>query len=301
MKIAVLGGAGFIGMHLLGAFLGRHSKRVFDKRAPEYDMKRHGSWGLDLSDAEDWEPVSNWRPDVIVNLIARLADRDTAIVVLRMADALMAGLTEGWCPHVVHLSSAAVYGEMDEGQILWLESSCGLGMNPFMEWVSLYGVDKIVGEIYMTRLAVAGIPTTIIRPANVYGPGQGGNVVDLFARRLKAGEPPIINTSAAVTRDFVHVDDVVAAIVAAIEQPPTYGQLRVYNVGTGIETTLGSLADMMREHLGGPRFLVDIQRPCGIRRSALDCSRIGEELGWEPKVALAEGLERTLREEGFLE
>jgi len=287
MKIALLGGAGFIGIHVMrGCNEHGWEWRVFDKIAPLYDMEHQGQRGCDLTLANDWRHVVDWRPDVIINLVARLGARDTVIVVMRMVDVLQAGARDGWLPHVVHLSSAAVYGEQPsriplvEDATIWT-----------WEGLSLYGFDKLIGETYLNWLASrAGIPVTILRPANIYGEGQSGNVVDLFAKRLRVGEVPIINGSAGVTRDFVHVSDVVAAISLAITQPPGYGQVRTYNVGTGVETSLGALADILRGLLGGPPFVVDVARDPGIRRSALDCSRIRADLGWEPKVSLAEGL-----------
>jgi len=96
-KVAVLGGAGFIGQHLLGA-LPTTEVRVFDKRAPEYDTLRHGLRGVDLTVRDDWEPVVKYRPDVLINLIANLSNRDTAIVVLRLVDAVLE--ERDWTPQI---------------------------------------------------------------------------------------------------------------------------------------------------------------------------------------------------------
>lgn len=298
MNVAVLGGAGFIGQHVVKTFVGRgDAVYVWDK---EFGIEVPGAAAVysgsnyDLTDESVWNNLLYDRIDVIVNCIANLATRDTVVIVMRMVDALLHGLRQGWSPHVIHLSSAAVYGDGWKSEHFPLKEGASSAL--IMGDLSLYGLDKFVGERYLGYASAFGAAVTIIRPANVYGPGQHGNVVDQFMRRLKVGEAPVINRSASVTRDFVHVDDLVSSIIAAVELPAKIGVSRVYNVGTGIETTMGQLADMLRGLIGGPHWAVNLDGDCGIRRSALDYRRIERELGWTPVTTLEAGLASLCQE-----
>jgi len=300
MKIAVLGGGGFIGHHLDVALCG------FRDTGEDIWWTNHDltTTGEDLTQwPKSWNSIMQDRPDVIINLIARLIDRDTAIVVIRLCSALMAGYKMNWQPHVVHLSSAAVYGDGWPPEAFPLQEDAAGRMGV----VDLYGLDKRIGEDYLEFCARQwGSRITILRPTNVYGPGQSGNVIDLIARRLRAGEPPVINTSNDVSRDFVYVGDVVTAIMAVIEKPPEHrlpgqNRARVYNVSSGVRTSLGDLATMMRAMIGGPAHVVDQRQPCGIHTSVLSNDKIRDEIGWCPQTEFETGLRMTLEAEGFLE
>jgi UDP-glucose 4-epimerase len=136
----------------------------------------------------------------------------------------------------------------------------------------------------------------VLRYANVYGARQDpkgeAGIVAIFAERLLRGEPPRIYGDGLQTRDYVHVSDIVAVQRAALQRW-TAG---VYNVGTGVETTLRALFSRVREALGGER-VEPIYLPENrgeLRRSALSHRRLAEGLGVAPTVDLAAGLAATL-------
>jgi UDP-glucose 4-epimerase len=116
-------------------------------------------------------------------------------------------------------------------------------------------------------------------------------VIAIFCGRLIAGERPIVFGDGLQTRDYVHVDDVVAANLAAVGAH-VWG---AFNVGTGVETTVLQLVDALKPLADGP-FEPDHQpaRPGEVQRIALDCTRAREELGWESRVRLDDGLTQTL-------
>ena len=139
-----------------------------------------------------------------------------------------------------------------------------------------------------------GLDACCLRYANVYGERQNphgeAGVVAIFLHRLLAGERATINGDGLQTRDYVHVSDVVAANLAAAGRP---GYL-VYNVGTGIETSVVALYRELARAAGSalePRH--GPPRPGEQRRSAIDASRARRELGLGPPLPLAEGLART--------
>jgi UDP-glucose 4-epimerase len=132
-----------------------------------------------------------------------------------------------------------------------------------------------------------------LRFANVYGPRQSaaleGGVIAIFLERLAAGEPTTIFGDGTITRDFVHVDDVVRALLLAAEQDGG-----VFNVGAGVETTIADLHAVCERAVGvtappafGPPRAGDAQR------SVLDTTHAARELGFTAAVPLAKGIAAT--------
>jgi UDP-glucose 4-epimerase len=160
--------------------------------------------------------------------------------------------------------------------------------------VSPYGIAKLAAEAYVAGWnRIHGTGHVVLRFANVYGPRQSpsleGGVIAIFLERLGNGEETQIFGDGKQTRDFVHVADVVQAIL-------TSGERRdgVFNVGTGIETTVTELYRLCAEAAGSeqePRYVP--ARPGDARRSVLDVSRAAADLGWRPGTPLADGIRRT--------
>ena len=161
--------------------------------------------------------------------------------------------------------------------------------------VSAYGLAKRSAEVYVDGWnRIFGSGHVVLRLANVYGPRQSaaleGGVVAIFLERLSAGEQTMIFGDGTFTRDFVHVDDVVRAALLAAEQ---HGG--VFNVGTGVETSIAELHAICEHAVGvtaPPRF--DPPRPGDAARSVLDTSRATRDLGFTASIGLADGIAATL-------
>jgi UDP-glucose 4-epimerase len=132
----------------------------------------------------------------------------------------------------------------------------------------------------------------------VYGPRQNphgeAGVVAIFCARLRTGRPVTIYGDGRQTRDYVYVDDVVAAFLAAAEAPGEDVAGRRFNIGAGLETSVVQLYATLREAAGTggePDFAP--ARPGELQRVSLDAGLAGRVLGWQPKIDLAEGLART--------
>jgi UDP-glucose 4-epimerase len=134
------------------------------------------------------------------------------------------------------------------------------------------------------------------RYGNVYGPRQDplgeAGVIAIFCGKLVDGGRPTVFGDGLQTRDYVYVGDVVAANLAAADSDAT----GAFNIGLGVETSVLELVDALRRLAGRNDFEPQHapERPGEVMHIALDASRAREELGWEPKVQLEEGLERTL-------
>jgi len=161
------------------------------------------------------------------------------------------------------------------------------------EPLSPYGVSKLAAEEYVaaySRLYDSGHVS--IRYGNVYGPRQDphgeAGVVAIFLGRLAGGERPRIFGDGRQTRDYVYAGDVARATLAAV------GKRGVFNVGTGIETSVLELYELCRKVAGSELEADHAEARLGeLQRSVLDVTRAERELGWRPEVGLEDGLQRT--------
>jgi UDP-glucose 4-epimerase len=185
---------------------------------------------------------------------------------------------------LVYSSSAAIYGDAQ-----YLPVDEGHPLNP----ESPYAVSKLAAEKYCFAFhKVHGLPVVALRYFNVYGPKQGSsqyaNVIPIFFRKIRDGEPLTIFGDGKQTRDFVNVKDVVAANMLAAESKETFG---VFNIASGKSTTVNEVADhaisIMKsktERIYAP------SRKGEVLHSLADISKAKKTLGFKPTVSIAEGL-----------
>jgi dTDP-L-rhamnose 4-epimerase len=167
--------------------------------------------------------------------------------------------------------------------------------------VSVYGVTKYNQELQLRLLnQVMGLTTVILRFFNVYGEGQSLNnpytgILTAFAKAITAGQPPSIYEDGKPSRDFVHVEDIVQALLLGLTKP--LSDVATFNVGSGTATTIYDLATQLTIALGQPLTpkITGEFRVGDIRHSLADISTTQEVLGYTPRVSLAEGIERFTR------
>jgi UDP-glucose 4-epimerase len=296
MRALVTGGAGFIGSHLVDALLARgddvHVVDNLSTGSRENLASAATLHELDIRDEALEQLAARLRPDVVFHLAAQ-ADVGTSVErpafdaevnvvgTVRVLEAARAAEA-----HVVFTSSGgAIYGECERPAS---EEDEPQPLSP-------YAVSKLAGEEYLaTWNRLYGEGRVTCRLANVYGPRQlptlEGGVVAIFLDRLRAGEDTVIFGDGGQTRDFVYVGDVVAALLAAAGA----GGGGVYNVGSGVATTIHELHRLCAETAGveqEPRFAAE--RRGDLRDSVIDPSRAARELGWSAETALAAGLAIT--------
>lgn len=165
--------------------------------------------------------------------------------------------------------------------------------------VSPYGASKLAGEGYCSAYhKTFGIDTVALRFGNVYGPGSGkkSSVVAKFIRQALEGEPCVIYGSGQQTRDFIFIDDLVDAIIFALEQP-VGGE--TFQIATGREHSVAEVAGALQECLKqyGVDFEVshDAPRLGDVSRNFSDVSKAKTRLGWAANTEFKDGLETTVR------
>lgn len=190
---------------------------------------------------------------------------------------------------LVFSSTSGVYGDAI-GNRSFRESSPKRPSAP-------YGLSKWVAEQYIDHGGKWwGIAYTILRYANVYSPGQTargeGGVVACFMDRIESGLPLVIHGDGEQSRDFVHVDDVVQANLAAIDK----GSGEAFNIGTGIATSINRLADRC-ERLAAASFgrTYEPGRSGDARCSRLSSGKAAAVLGWKPAISLDDGLSQLFK------
>jgi UDP-glucose 4-epimerase len=289
----VTGGAGFIGSHLVDALLARADEPfVVDNLAR--GRRKHLPPGVELVERDVREPLADvfarFRPEVCFHLAAQADVRvsvarpaeDAAVNVLGTVQVLAAAREQD-AKVVFSSTGGAIYGECERPA----------REDDPLEPLSPYGTAKLAAEGYVSMWnRLYGDHHTMLRYANVYGPRQEseleGGVVAIFFERFRNGARATIYGDGTQTRDFVHVSDIVAATLAAVE---TEG---LFNVGSGQETSILELHELCRRAsgtAGEPEFAP--ARFGEIERSVLDPTHAEDGLGWRPQLSLENGLRAT--------
>jgi len=295
MRTIVTGGAGFIGSHVADALLERGDEvHVLDDLSKGKRENVAAAAELHVADIRDPDAVFDAvKPEAVLHLAAQADVRvsveqpafDADVNVIGTVRILEAARRHG--AKVVFTSSGgAGYGECD-------------GPAPEtapMQPLAPYGVSKLAGEEYLSAYnRLYGSTHVTLRLGNVYGPrqephGEAG-VVAIFMGLLREGGTPRIYGDGRQTRDYVYVGDVAHAALAALGHDGG-----VFNVGTGIETSVLELYDAVGAASGIDRPAEHAPARLGeLQRSVLDVSLAARELGWRPERPLGDGLAETWR------
>jgi UDP-glucose 4-epimerase len=301
VRILVTGGAGFIGSHVVDAYLAAgHEVAILDNFStgqvgnvnPAAAVHR-----VDLRDQPQVEQtVSAFRPEVVNHHAAQsevpksVADPafDAQVNIVGALNLLKSCAGHGVRKVIFSSTGGALYGEPDV-----VPADEDHPVRP----LSPYGTSKFAFEQYLGMfLRTFGLDYTVLRYANIYGPRQDfyaeeGRVIAIFASRMLEGKPVTIDGTGEQSRDMLHVGDVATANLAALER----GSAGTFHVSTGIPVSvndlfrkLAVLTDYGLEANYGP------SRKGDVYRIALDNARAREHLGWEPRVSLEEGLSLTV-------
>lgn len=299
MKILVTGGAGFIGSHLVDRLLLEgHEVAVVDNLSTgkRQNLNRAATfYKMDIQSGSLERVYRKERPILVIHLAAQMDVRrsvadpvfDATVNILGTLNVLQQAVAHGTRKVVFASSGGAIYGEQDLFPAP--ESHPTRPASP-------YGISKLTGEHYLAYFEqVSGLQYVSLRFANVYGPRQDpegeAGVIAIFTQKLLGGEQPVINGNGRQTRDFVFVEDVAEAILAVMGK-----EVRgTYNVGTGVETSVNDLFQMLADLVRpGCKPVHGPAKKGEQARSVIDSAKLRREFGWEPRISLKEGLTRTV-------
>jgi UDP-glucose 4-epimerase len=305
----VTGGAGFIGSHLCDRLLAE-GKRVVavdslasGKIANLANARGYGQQfafeNFDIRGEGMRTVFERHRPDVVLHLAAQASVSrsmedpalDAGINLMGLLNVLECAARSGTRKVVFAASGGTLYGEP---RSLPVKETARKGSRP----VSPYGISKKAAELYLHFFRKQrGLDFTALALANVYGPRQDphgeAGVVAIFSRAMLAGEQPVIFGDGKQTRDYVFVEDTVHAFSLATD--PKRGSGQLMNVGTGVETSVNTIHELIAGHAGytrPPHYAP--AREGDVERSALSVEFAAAQLGWKPWTPLQEGLLRTV-------
>jgi UDP-glucose 4-epimerase len=299
MKILVTGGAGFIGSHFVDRFISEgHQVWALDNMSSGSIANLNRKAGLvvcDLKDSSLDGEIAKISPEAVFHLAAQADTQrsctdpvfDACENITASLMLIEAGIKNGMRFFGFASSGGAIYGEAVGGPQSETHPEAPVNHN---------GVAKLAVDKYLYAYSIQrGLRSASLRFSNVYGPRQGvihkAGVVANFAKLLSQGNPPLINGDGLQTRDFVYVTDLAEAASMILKQDAT----GVFNLGTGIETTILDLAKNLCGIAG-----VDasrIQHGPAIhgeqRRSVIDPSKAAKVLVWSPRTSFTNGLKTT--------
>lgn len=298
MKILVTGGAGFIGSHVVDAYveLG-HEVIVADNLSTgktEFVPAKARFVKVDITDKEAIQSlIATEKPEVINHHAAHIQvgysvenpQFDAENNVIGLLNVMEAARKSGVKKVIFAATGGAMYGNKP---------------TPFDETMkeqplSPYGISKRAGELYLNYYhELYSIPFVSLRYSNVYGPRQNphgeSGVVAIFSELIMQGKPPVINGDGTHTRDYVYVSDVAQANVLALSTD-FVGEL---NIGTGTEISTNEVFDRVCEVLGATyQKQYGPPRPGEQVTSSLNSQKAQQLLGWKPSVSFDEGVKRV--------
>lgn len=287
MKVLITGSDGFVGRH-------------FDSRLSSLGHEVHR---IDIArglDARDYFRTGDRVFDLVIHLAAVVGGRETidreplkVAVDLAIDAEMFQWALRTRQKRVAYFSSSAAYPTQLQklNDRMKLHEDC-IDLDNILSPDMTYGFAKLAGEYQARFLNEAGIPTYVLRPFSGYGEDQDLNYPfpSFIARGLRKDDPFIIWGDGNACRDFIHIEDVVGATIATVNEDIT----EPVNLGCGRGTSFNSLASMVASQVGyGPSFIHLLDKPVGVEYRVSDSSFMREF--YTPKITLEEGIARSLR------
>ncbi|MDP2651048.1 MAG: SDR family oxidoreductase [bacterium] len=294
IKAIIVGGAGFIGSHIVDECVRRgYETHVIDNLSAgneEHVNKQARFHKLDIRNLESIKPVIAGADYLFhtaalprVQFSIEHPQETNEVNVTGMLNVLIAA-KEGGVKRVIYSASSSAYGDQP---VMPLKED--MPANP----KSPYGLQKYIGELYArVWSSVYGLPTVSLRYFNVYGPRQNPEgayalVIGKFIKQKGEGKPMTITGTGEQTRDFTHVSDVVRANMLAAESAKV-GSGEVINIGAGRNQSINRIAEL----IGGE--VEHIEARLEPKDTQADNARARELLGWEPKITIEDGIRALL-------
>jgi len=316
----ITGGCGFLGTALIERLVqeGGYRIRVLDNLTT--GTRRDLAVVCDFNEVFVGDLSENFRSEVVELVVGDILDKDLAVKVSCQADVIVHfAANTGVGPSVedpradMLANVVGTFNYLEAARInnisrfIFASSGAPAGEAPPPiheelppHPVSPYGASKLAGEGYCSAYKrTFDVDTVILRFGNVYGPGSihKSSVVAKFIRRALTGEILEIYGDGTQTRDFVYIDDLVDAVMLAAMVPQIGGE--AFQIATNRETTIGEIAEklVLTLQLGGVKdikFVNAENRTGDVKRNFSDTTKAKKMLGWQPKITLEEGLQKTI-------
>ena len=300
-SIIITGGAGFIGSNLARRLLEEgYRVWVVDNLSSGFESNIPAGAEfikMDIEDSKSYNKMPCEANCVLLHLAAQSSGEISyeKPEVDLTTNALGTLFLLKWClennvSRFVYASSMAVYGNVVDLPVSEMETC---------QPISLYGISKMTAENYVHHFSQMGLKTTIFRIFSTYGPGQDlsnlkQGMVSIYMSFLLNKQPILVKGSKERFRDFIYIDDVVDAWIAATDNEKTFG--KTYNLGTGKKTFVWELIEEEIKVFGfdPDTYSVIDAEPTPADQFGLyaDISQISSDLNWLPKVSLAIGLKK---------
>jgi len=295
-RILVTGGAGFIGSHTVDVLIKQGTNVVIidnlvtgkkENLNPEARF-----YNLNITNPEVEKVFQKEKPRIIYHFASNVLVPKSVENPLMDMDSIAGAINifqnakKYGVRKIVFSSSAFLYGNTKN--LPAKETEPVIPISPYI--VSKRAVENYL-EFYKRAF---NLPYVALRYSTVYGPRQSTGAMADYIRKLSANKQAEMYGDGEKTRDYIYIEDVIKANLLALDVPSDFSN-PVFNIGTGIETTLNDLYKKIAEILGKeakPIYLPD--RPGEQYRYSLDCSKAKKELGWEPTISIKEGLKKRV-------
>ena len=300
-RCLVLGGNGFIAQPVIKNLIAHGNVvRTIDRTVPDGSKRINGVEHC-IGDIYDTNLLNSAFEgvDIVYDFVSTTMPNSNSISAeneinstLRYYDYILSSMyTAGVKNYVFPSSGGAVYGDINEK-----EATESTDLRP----VTTYGLGKYLSEkiieYYCRRL---GMNSCILRIGNVYGSlsyrSKAQGVIDIFVQKaLENKEICVWGNAENSIRDYIHLDDVSDAIVTVTEKP--FFGIHIYNIASGKGTSLKSIIDIIQEKLDKPiQICYKNNQFSGINRSVLSIEKIKKDFGWQPKISIEQGIEKTIK------